>query len=903
MPPELYALNTPQWLMLGLVWTPFLFGGALLFCRFLPKKSLGILSAFMAFAHLLVVAYLTTLETSGVVLRVFLPWFPEALVNFSMRADGLALFFSVLITGMGTLVFFYAYGYMNHEEERIRRFYCYLNIFMGAMLGAVLVDNMMVLFFFWEVTSIMSFLLISYEYDNPIARQSARNVFLINALTSLGLLLGFIFIGVLDQTLELTQIEEMGIVYGKHPLWIFTIVGSILLGIYTKSAQVPFHFWLPQAMEAPTPVSAYLHSATMVKLGIYLTARTYVLFVDSELWFPLVSTLSLVTVLVGGIQALMAKKLKQILAYATISQLGFFISFYGIGDPVGLDYDYVHIFNHALYKGSLFMIVGVLTYSARVTEIHQITGLSKKAPLLALILFISLAAMAGIPGTTGFLSKELLINDLLLFSKSQPLAIVVLLVLLTGLLLKVAFTYRIFYYAFIKKGEKEFTITRAPNRFLLIPPFLLSLTALILGVWPNALKNFYNTFVITGLHSGESGGIYLWHGFSLTLGISFVLLLGGVGFFYFFYKVKKRITADLFPNFAHFWSQLLDYIPIRSEELTRTLHRKDPSQHLAWVMSVFSIGLITFFLFSRPPAPSVDVLSMRNILCLMIAGAVIPLVFLKNLTKKVIVLALIDLLLVFQFTIEAAPNVAMTHTVTGIARLFIILLLFSCLKLKKPITHSWMRGFWAIATGLSVAAIPLFHGALIEKIRMEQFLVEYAQLLGKKSHSAHTILMDFRGLDILGEMAIIVAATLGVAGLTLKRKRLKVHRLPSMTPKPKLVFILPLALFMSATLGVYFLVRSYGSPGGGFVGGLTVALLLSLLGIFTDRGNSSYLKRVNPFVVMMIGLGLSLFTAFISTLGGVSLNFPALFDLGVFLLATGSVLSIIFIFREAIYQT
>lgn len=907
---ELRALTSSQWLLIVLVIFPFLQGLLITVGKFLSQRKLGLLSSIAAFGHFLIAIYLQSLGTDGDTVQLSIPWFPEVFVNFSLRADGLAIFFCLLISGMGSLVFLYAHGYMNHEDPRIRRFYAYLNFFMGSMLGAVLADNMILLFIFWEGTSINSFLLISSEHEKPEARQSSRMAFLINALASLCLLLGFILIGILDQTFELSQIEKIGLIYGERQTWIFSIITLLLIGIYGKSAQFPFHFWLPQAMTAPTPVSAYLHSATMVKLGVYLTARIYVLFVDSELWMPLVTTLSLVTVLVGGVFALFANKLKQVLAYATISQLGFFISFYGMGDPVGLDYDYVHIFNHALYKGSLFMLVGILAHSSGVTDIRHICGIGKKLPLFGFTLIISLAAMAGIPGTTGFLSKELLIADLLLITKSEPAAFPIMLGLLAGLLFKVAFTYRLFYYGFLKKVAKPIQIKKPPAMPLLIPPLTLSATALILGIWPKGLEQLANNLTIEGLHSITPPEIHLWHGFTLALGLSILLFVGGIFLFYFTYRFEKSFSIDNLPCFADAWVRWLDNMPTNAKRLTRVLHSSKPDMSLLWIFVFVTLGLGALFTMEPTKAFYWETPDSINMTSLAMVISVITMLALSNHIHRLILMSVIGFLVMFKFVLKQAPDVAMTQMAIEVGTLFVIVMLFSQVPKAKPSPHSWLRGLLATATGLTVAAIPLFHTSLLQEARLGNFFVESALPLAKGHNTVNTILVDFRGLDTLGEIAVIVVAALGVAGLLLKRETLTVRHFPSLIPTPMLAFMMPSIFIVTTLFGFYLLVRGHNEPGGGFTGGMTPALSIILIAMSMANTRAMMIDRINPFKIMMLGLAFSVAAAALSVpIDGVILasyfsattpilNTPLLFDAGIFLLVLGSVLAMIYVMRE-----
>lgn len=913
---EMNTFSNPQWLLLSLVTLPFLQGCLVLICKFLPKKNLGLLSSIVTCMHFTTVLLLSREVIDGETVQLSIDWFPKALVNFSLHADGLALFFSLLITGMGSLVFIYTQGYMNHKEDKIRYFYACLHFFVGSMLGAVLADNLIILFLFWEATSILSYLLISYDHQKEEARQSARSAFLLNAFASLALLLGFIMIGILDQTFTVSEIRELGILYGKHPNWILSILPLLLVGIYAKSAQFPFHFWLPNAMAAPTPVSAYLHSATMVKLGVYLTARIYILFIESEYWLPLVTTLSLISILVGGFYAFFTKKLKQVLAYATVSQLGFFISFYGLGDPTGLNYDYVHIFNHTLYKGSLFMLVGILAYSANATDIRQISGLIHRLPFTAIIFLISLAAMAGIPGTTGFISKELLITELISLAEKESSAGFIALGVSLGLLFKVAFTYRLFYYAFLRKTEQPIQVRRAPKLSLLVPPFILSTAALILGIWPQGLEIISKNFITPGLHASTNQNIQLWHGFSLTLGISVTIFIAGILHFYLNRSVEYFIKMERIPNLNRAWTSFLDNVPIFLEKVTRLFHSYSPEKHLLWLFSILSF-IIGFILYIEAPSlPYWDYLDTNNITSILIILSTIILICLKRHLQQLILLSIVGFLVIFKFVLKQAPDLAMTQLIIEVATLFVIILLFRKIppNEEKKVSSNKATTLWRVIlsslTGLTVATTPLFHAKISSDAKVGNFYIENAVPLAKGSNVVNTILVDFRALDTLGEIAVIVAATLGIGGLLIRRKTLNINYFSSLIPTPVLRFIMPSICVITFVLGFYLLLRGHNFPGGGFTGGLTPALSLILLTLSINVPHTTFFNKPNPFIIMKIGFAISLLSAILSMAMENKFfvayfashypifNTPLLFDTGIFLLVLGSVTAMVHSMRE-----
>jgi NADH:ubiquinone oxidoreductase subunit 5 (subunit L)/multisubunit Na+/H+ antiporter MnhA subunit len=286
------------------------------------------------------------------------PWIPSLGINLSFLLDGLSLFFGLIVSGMGCLVFFYANHYLDDHYEHHGRFYCYLTLFMAAMLGTVFANNLMLLFAFWELTGLASFLLIGFLHTEESSRVGARQALLVTGFTGLVMLTGIIMLYTVTGTYQFSEIVTGGLPVAEHKTWLTVAMVLVVIGAFGKSAQFPLHFWLPNAMAAPTPVSAYLHSATMVKLGVFLCARIYPLFVENDLWAPLLSSVAFTTMALAAVLALLSHDLKAILAYSTVSQLGFLIGYYGLGPAKGVDYDYLHILNHVFYKGALFMIVG-----------------------------------------------------------------------------------------------------------------------------------------------------------------------------------------------------------------------------------------------------------------------------------------------------------------------------------------------------------------------------------------------------------------------------------------------------------------------------------------------------------------------------------------------------------------
>ncbi len=890
-----------EYLFWLLIFGPFIQTALFAFAPKSLQSYFGFISSLLASGYLAIVIHLSMNLDPASPLHISQEWVPQIKVNLSFYADGLGLFFALLIVGMGVLVSIYAQGYMDHSEPRIGKFYSYISIFMGAMLGAVLANNLVVLFLFWEITGVMSYLLIGYHDEKGEARKASRLAFLITSLSGLFLLAGILLIAVLDHTLELTEILSKGVILEQHPSWVLPIMVLILIGAYGKSAQFPLHFWLPSAMSAPTPVSSYLHSATMVKLGVYLIARIYSLFINTSLWFPLLTTLSLITVLLGGVLALRAYRLKQILAYATISQLGFFISFYGLGDSEGLTYDYVHIFNHALYKGSLFMMVGILAHSANVTDVRHLVGLRQKMPLYSLILAISLAAMAGVPGTTGFLSKELFVSDLIYLYKEQFSAVFAIGVLLFGLLLKVAFSCRLFYYFFICQKGTEIQIHRHPDWKLLLPPLILSLLALFWGIWPTTLERIARNYFIEGLHSLDAKGITIWHGWGLNLVISTSLFLGGIALFRFMRRYEREAESYKSPGLAQFCSELLDRLPFYAKKMTGLIHRSHGRDHLYWIIIAFSLligsGMILNQVSLYLPSKLSEV-EAAQVMLIIATGLVLKM---KTPLQRLISLSFIGFLTVYYFTLRQAPDLAMTQMVVEVATLFVLLLTFSRLPSGIRAIHNKKQMLIAAVAGLSIALIPAFNGSFLTADSLSRFYLHNSMPLAKGANAVNTILVDFRALDTLIEIAVIMVAAIGVAAIGSQRASYQPKHLTSIIPSPALPSIMPLIFLLTLPFSLYITLRGHNQPGGGFTGGMILSISFVLLGIATRRSRFFLFDRISPLNLMLTGFLMSLLSGVISLavdgtfmlsqfyLGTTLISSPLLFDLGIFLLVIGSV--------------
>ncbi len=504
-------------------------GAALLPClRPLLGRQIGRWALIPPATSFLITLTFVTSTSHDQGMRYALPWFPTLGVNFALWIDGLSLFFALLIAGMGLLITWYSHYYLDPRERQVR-FYAYLLCFMGAMLGLVLSANLLTLFVFWELTSISSFLLIGFWQTRPESLYGARQALLVTVLGGLALLGGLLMLYQVTGTLELPELAKSSEVIRDSPLYP-AILGLVLVGAGAKSAQFPLHFWLPNAMAAPTPVSAYLHSATMVKAGLFLVCRMLPVLGGTETWMYAVMTIGLVTFFVGGILALWQHDLKALLAYSTISQLGAIMLLFGPGTAESVRAAIFHLFNHATFKGALFLLVGIIEHQAGTRDRRELTGLLSRLPVTGTLAAIAALSMAGVPPFNGFLSKELAYDALL--TSPSPTALGWLLpgLSVAGSLLTVTYSLAIVHGIFFGRAPKTLTDhLHDPSIGMLLAPALLAGLCVLHGAIPRWLDGVLLTpAVFSVIGQQPLAQVALWHGLNLPVLMSLVTLVGGV---------------------------------------------------------------------------------------------------------------------------------------------------------------------------------------------------------------------------------------------------------------------------------------------------------------------------------------------------------------------------------------
>ncbi|TVR47399.1 MAG: DUF4040 domain-containing protein [Puniceicoccaceae bacterium] len=717
-------------------------------------------------------------------------WVPVLGVELSFLVDGLSLFYGLVVSVMGVLITFYAANYLDGHYEFHGRFYAYLMLFMAAMLGTVFANHLVLLFIFWELTGISSFLLIGFLHGEKKSRYGARMALLVTGITGLVLMAGLLLLGIVAGEFSMAALltapptdVPVGLLGGAFLL--------VAIGSFGKSAQFPFHFWLPNAMAAPTPVSAYLHSATMVKLGVFMVARVYPIFVDLEWWTPLLVAIGFLTMALAAVLAILSHDLKAILAYSTVSQLGFLIGFYGMGGLGGTHYDLLHVVNHVFFKGCLFMVVGIVDHATHTRDLRQLGGLGRRMPLLAVIALLSAASMAGLPGTLGFLSKEYMLKDAFYFAEAgadwrawYPLALIVL-----ASVLKVAFSIRLFWGIFggaASPAVKEHF--HHPGLLIQLPPLLLAACCLVFGFAPGAIAAFSETLAVGGLHLPGAPEIKLWHGVTRELITSMAIVAAGAVIFALGAATAWRWARIPLPlQFDTGFEAGVERLPKAALNLSRFLRDNKPLDYIPVIGLFLVVFLGGYFAYHWERFEVFDDFSfqegfhyLRSFVVLLILLAVIGVVALPRWTTQLLSISIVGFLVTFYFVLFRAPDLAMTQILVESATLLLVLLLLSRFprsaelgERRSPFSPLRKAVNLIVAVGIG-GCVGLF-SFLTSRQKVDDFaglwFLERTVPDAKGTNAVNTILVDFRGLDTLFEIAVLVIAVLGAIGLLMRYRR------------------------------------------------------------------------------------------------------------------------------------
>jgi len=781
-------------LLLTAIFLPFLGCIAVAIAgQWLKEKSgwFGLVFPVVSTVCILTVAFQVQEAGGSVVYEV--PWIPSLDVNLSFLVDGLSIFFGLVVSGMGILIFFYGQQYLDSHYREHGRFYAYLSLFMGAMLGTVFANNLMLLFVFWELTGIASFLLIGFLYEKDESRRGARMALLITAGTGLCMLVGVVLTGLETGTFALNELLSEPI--PESAGWATPAVLLLMLGAFGKSAQFPFHFWLPNAMAAPTPVSAYLHSATMVKLGVFLAARLFPAFHEVALWLPLLVGIGFGTMVLASVLATLSNDLKAILAYSTVTQLGFLIGMYGLAGQGYVSCDYVQIANHVFYKGCLFMVAGIIDHCTGTRDIRQLGGLWRRMPLIGFAALITTASMAGIPGTFGFVSKELMLKDgFSALGAAGPWAVYALVCMIVASVFKVIFSARLFFHAFMgSMPERIEAAYHKPGLLIQLPPLLLASAAVVFGLVPGLLDGVVDSLRVAGLQSAEPVHLAVWHGLNKEFLTSMAIIgLGVAG--YLAANATRWRWAEI-PAFLR-WDLAFDRghdgFVVLCKKVTTWTGADSPASYLLRTAGVMFAGLIAVIWGSLasgtrlPEFPPIDTTGLRLFVCAAIAISSIGVVVLRKWTAQLISLSASGFFISFLYIVYRAPDLALTQILIETATLVLILFMLSRFPNSATRGDKQDRPRWPvqcinIVVSLAVGGVMMFATLIVLADPAEkpigQWFLANTKPLAEGNNAVNTILVDFRGFDTLGEITVLLIAMLGCLGLLMRVRRKPQERL------------------------------------------------------------------------------------------------------------------------------
>jgi len=738
--------------------------------RFVWLLSVIPLLLFFYFAHFI------PKVMDGKIIYYTLNWFPLIGVSISLYVDGLSLLFALLITGIGTLIVIYSVPYLDNNIY-LSRYFCYLFLFMSAMLGVVLADNLITLFVFWELTSISSYLLIGFNHERATAREAALNALLITSSGALFLLVGFLIIGIATDTYSISKLLNQGHAFVENP-WYSVILLLILIGAFTKSAQFPFHFWLPNAMEAPTPISAYLHSATMVQAGVYILARFHPIMAGSSLWFISLTTIGSITMIAGVLLAFKQTDMKLILAYTTVTALGSLVFLLGSDQDAVIKAAVAFLISHALYKATLFMVVGDIQHQSGTRFVTEVNGLRKAMPLTFMAALVAGASMAGLPPLLGFYVKELVYEANL----AAPIASYILTAMVVfANMMTAALAFILVIKPFL--GQQKPKNVLEANKKMSMNAFLLAVFTLIISIVPFTI----NKAILSPAASAILGHpvtmkLAMWHGFTPSLALSLITFLGAIILYLKRTEVKELL--NLFNVFFKYgptygWQQLIRGLLMIADWQTHILQSGKQRVYLAIVFFIIALCLVVTSILQHAIKieqllPSISWLSIFLFSWIFVSA--ILTVWVRTYLRGLILLGMFGLGVALLFLVNAAPDVAMTQVlVETLIVIIVVLNLYRQPTLPKIVAEEkllrLMNMIIAITIGMSITLLLLTITHQFFDPRVGNYFLMNSVTLAHGRNVVNVILVDFRALDTLGEIIVVATAAIGIYGLLKTREK------------------------------------------------------------------------------------------------------------------------------------
>ena len=910
------------WLML----LPFIGAVLMVLARRGSRNVQTLVAASPAAVGLIMLAAIAPEVMAGEVPAVRAAWVPALGLDFSLRVDALGWLFAALILGIGLLIVTYTRFYLSPKDD-FARFLALLLLFQGAMLGIALSGNILLLLIFWELTSLSSFLLIGFKNQYAEGRQGARMALAVTGGGGLALIGGLVLLGQIAGSYELGDILARGDLIQASPLYPVALV-LILLGCFTKSAQFPFHFWLPHAMAAPTPVSAYLHSATMVKAGVFLLARLWPALAGTDLWFALVATTGLVTMVLAAAVALHRHDLKSILAYSTVSHLGLLTMLLGLGTPAAAQVAIFHLINHALFKAALFMNAGIVDHETGTRDIRVLGGLAGLMPITATLGVIAAASMAGLPPFGGFLSKEMMLEEVWhtpFFGTHWLLPAVVVL----GASLSVGYSLRYIYGLYF--GERPASFPKPPHDpglGLWLPSALLVAGTVLVGLFPQTLTKV----LVAAASAATTGGTaplfkpMLWHGLTPALAMSVVAVAVGVIALWRHAPLQRLWDSLALPDAKRLFEAGVESAVKLARAVTLAVHNGSLQRQLALVF-VAALALGVWAIAGNPIAagarPTIPAPPFAITLWLILIAAVLAVCVVQaQRFLSLIYISVIGVVVSIAFVYLSAPDLALTQISVEVVTILLLLLALNLLPKRPPALSSTVLrlrdGGIAVAGGgaIAFAAYQVMTRAPNDPI--SAFHWANAKSGGGGTNVVNVTLVDFRAFDTFGEIIVLGIAALaifallqpaarGASGMRLREWVPDMPRSPEYHPMMFAVatrLLLPLA----SIIGVYIFLRGHNMPGGGFIAGLVFSIAMLMQYMASGYDWSTQRRRIDEHLMIGAGVliaavtglgalpfGAPLFTSWfdyftLPLVGEFELTSALAFDIGVALTVVGAVL-------------
>jgi len=929
------------------------FAGSLI-AAFMPTRSrdfASTLAGVIALAGCAILIACFPHIAGGTVLRYELPWLPTLGLNLTLRLDGFTWLFAALVLGIGALVILYARYYMSAEDP-VPRFFAFLQAFMGAMLGIIVSGNLIQIAFFWELTSLFSFLLIGYWHHNQSARDGARMALIVTGAGGVCLLVGLLLLGRMAGSYDVDVVLAARDAIHADPAYLPALI-LILIGAFTKSAQVPFHFWLPHAMAAPTPVSAYLHSATMVKAGIFLLTLLWPVLAGTDSWYLIVTTTGLATLLVGAWAAIFQQDLKGLLAYSTISHLGLITLLLGLGSPLAAVAAIFHTVNHATFKASLFMATGIIDHETGTRDLRRLSGLARYMPITATLAMVAAAAMAGVPLLNGFLSKEMFLAEALEAHSGTVIDVLLPYLATLASAFSVFYSVRFIHQTFF--GPPPEDLPRQPAEappWMRLPIEILVLACLLVGIVPALTIGPLLASAVQSVLGDRTPtySLVIWHGFTLPLLMSLIALVGGTVLYMIF---RDRLNAaERSPLIGRLKGRrTFEAVLGAIVDAARSLHgllgtRRLQVQLRLLIATALLVGTLPFLRLGYSRGPLVETLIEPVFAILwLIGGACSIAAAWQAKFHRLVALVLVGaagLATCISFVWLSAPDLGLTQLLVEIVTLVLLLLCLRWLPQRqpdiwpegrKPLTVRVRRGWDLIAAiaggaGMAALAYAMMTRPLPDSI--SRYFVENAYSGGGGTNVVNVILVDFRGFDTLGEITVLSIVALTVFTLLRRfRPAPESMELPDQqrrqnafdeasedhamgdtlvhylfVPRIIMQWLFPVIL----TFALYLLMRGHDLPGGGFTAGIATSIAFLLLYMANGTRLVEASLSVQPVRWIAVGLVCAMATGLAAWLfgypfltshsryltlpliGDIPLASALLFDIGVFAVVVGTTL-------------